>query len=145
MPGDLLAVKLEVLGGDQSGPPQASFEVGKSAEGEHERDYEHASINVDIQGTNPTRRSVNMEKPSRAMLLDRELEVFSSDKVYEEALAMAGIFIRGTARKEAEGPRKLSTGEPVSAGATRPTISPKSKGQSMPSSEAKGPKSGQGA
>ena len=113
-------------------------------QGEHERDYEHASINVEIEGTNPTRRSVNMEKPSRAMLLDRELEVFSSDKVYEEALAMAGLFIRGTARKEAEGPRKLSTGEPVSAGATRPTLSPKSKSQSMPSSEVKGPKPDQG-
>jgi glucose-6-phosphate dehydrogenase assembly protein OpcA len=134
VPGDLLAVKLEVLGEDPNGPPEASFEVSMSAavedqqKQELEYEYEHASINVDIAGTKPTKRSVHMEKSSRAMLLDQELEVFSSDKIYEEALEMAGIFIRGTGKKEAEGPRKLSTGEPVSAGAYR-TQPPKPKAQ----------------
>jgi glucose-6-phosphate dehydrogenase assembly protein OpcA len=124
VPGDLLAVKLEVPGADPDGPPEATFEVSMSVPGEGdyehepEYDYAHASINVEIAGTSPTRRSVHMEKPIRAMLLDRELEVFSNDKVYEDALAMAGLFIRGTGKKE-EGPRKLSTGEPVSAGASR--------------------------
>ncbi|MFL5734896.1 MAG: glucose-6-phosphate dehydrogenase assembly protein OpcA [Chloroflexia bacterium] len=125
VPGDLLSVKLEVAGQDPNGPAEASFEVCMSGggEGEHEHEpeyqYEHASINVEIAGTQPTRRSVHMEEPTVDMLLDKELEVFSHDKIYEEALEVAGIFIRGTGKREGEGPRKLSTGEPVSAGAAR--------------------------
>ena len=72
---------------------------------------------IDLAGSNSTKRTFQLDMPTRAMLLDMELEVFSHDRIYEEALALAGTFIRGISRKEPEGTRKIATGEPVSAGA----------------------------
>ena len=125
VPGEICSVKLEVLSGDpdQQAKPEATFEVCMSEDDKHERQREQAVIIVDIEGASPTRRHVHIEKPTRARLLDAELDIFSHDKVYDEALEMAGTFIRGTSRTE-EGPRKITTGEPVSAGATR-TPNPK--------------------
>jgi len=127
VPGEICAVKLEIPSEnlDPQAKPEAIFEVGTLDESEHEQ--EHAFISVEVEEVTPSRRHVHIEKPTRARLLDVELEIFSRDKVYDEALEMTGVFIRGTAKTE-EGPRKISTGEPVSAGATR-VQSPKSKVQ----------------
>ncbi len=112
--GDICGIKLEVPGESSEGKPEASFEVSL-ADDEHDC----AWTCVDIQGANPTKRNIQMETLSEAELLDAELEVFSYDKVYEEALAMVGVFIRGTAdtAKTTGEPRKV--GEFVSAGAQR--------------------------
>lgn len=118
VPGEICAVKLEVPGEnpDLQTKPEATFEVGTLDESDHEN--EHAFTSVNIVEATPARRHVHIERPTRARLLDVELEIFSRDKVYDEALEMAGIFIRGTSKTD-EGPRKITTGEPVSAGATR--------------------------
>ena len=81
----------------------------------------------------PTKRDVPLEEVTRSMLLDTELEVFSHDRVYDDALDMAGNFVRGTTKKDTVAPRKIVTGEPVSAaqaratrhGATQPMTTPK--------------------
>lgn len=116
VPGDIRSVRLVVPGADPAGPPEALFEVILSDDQE-----ECAWINTEIEGATPTKRNIQMETLTRADLLDGELEVFSHDKVYEGALDMVGIFIRGTAsNKQPEGPRKIQTGEPISAGAQSP-------------------------
>jgi glucose-6-phosphate dehydrogenase assembly protein OpcA len=115
VPGEIQKIKLEVAEGDPKAPPEAMFEVCIS-----EEDQEGTYTNVEISGIDPYRRNFTLELPDRPMLLDAELEIFSSDRIYEEALAMVGLYIRGTsAGKESEGPRKTSTGEPVSSGAYR--------------------------
>ncbi len=113
IPGDIRGVKLEALAQDPKGPPEATFEISLSEEDDC------AWTSIDIIGATPTKRNLQMELPDHAMLLDAELEIFSHDRIYEEALAVAGVFTRGTTPKESEGPRKTSTGEPVSSGAYR--------------------------
>ena len=111
IPGEVQKVKLEVAGGNAGGAPEALFEVCISGD-------EGPFTNIEIVGANPYRRNFPFEPLDRAMLLDAELEVFSSDRIYEEALAMVGLFIRGTGLgKESEGPRKVVSGEPLSSGA----------------------------
>lgn len=116
VPGDIQSIKLEVAGSDGTGEAEATFRV--SLDQEH---GEQATTSIDIKGTTPTVRNIQLESLTRAELLDNELEVFSHDKVYEEALDIAGAFIRGNSRRDQpEGPRKLSGGEPMSAGTQRP-------------------------
>jgi glucose-6-phosphate dehydrogenase assembly protein OpcA len=112
-PGEIQKIKLEVADQDPKGAAEAMFEVCVSEQSE-----EGTYTNVEITGVNPYRRNFTVELPDRPMLLDAELEIFSDDRIYSEALEMVGLFIRGTTTgKESEGPRKLSTGEPVSSGA----------------------------
>src|SRR5205085_4345222 len=121
VPGEIQGIKLEIAAEhapplpaqDPKDAPEASFEVSLSKE------EDCAWTSIEIAGVSPTKRTFQMETTDRAMLLDAELEVFSHDRIYEEALAMAGLFIRGTSPKEPEGPRKMPTGEPVSSGAYR--------------------------
>ena len=129
VPGDILAILLEVPGGAE-GQVEARFQVGLIDEPD-----KCALTNVQIEGVNPTTRQIQLDSYSRAELLDIELEVFSRDKVYEEALAMVGVFIRGTTRKETEGTRKIGTGEPISAAQvpkTRPQATPNREQQEPP-------------
>jgi glucose-6-phosphate dehydrogenase assembly protein OpcA len=133
-PGDLMGVRLEVLKGDSGDGDEveATFSVELS-----DKEGECAWMGVEMEGMDPTRRHVQIDPVSRADLLDIELEVFSHDRIYNEALAMAGTFIRGVEpeSKAAATPaaRRLVTGEPVSAGAAlRPRTRPS--GTSSPSS-----------
>lgn len=110
-PGDICGIRLEAPGTDPRDKPEAVFEVAISD------DEDCAWASVDIEGAEPTRRNLQLETPTRAELLDQELEIFSRDKVYEEALDMVSAFIKGTKKpREQEGPRRIPTGEPVSAG-----------------------------
>ena len=111
--GDLQRIKLEVTGSDAKDGAEASFEVYISAE------EDCAWTNIEVAGVSPSKRSFQMDVPNRSMLLDTELEVFSHDRIFDEALAMTGVFIRGSISHEPEGPRKIPTGEPVSSGAYR--------------------------
>jgi len=121
--GEIISVHLEVAGEAIGTPPEAVFEVSVSEE------EDCAWTKIDLAGADSTKRTFQLDMPTRAMLLDGELEVFSHDRIYEEALALTGTFIRGVSRKEPEGTRKIATGEPVSAGAqvTRkpPVVRPK--------------------
>jgi hypothetical protein len=115
IPGDLCSIRLEVPTEDPDGGLEASFEVALAQD-----ENECAWLNVEVEGSNPSRRHVQLEQASRVDLLDTELEVFSHDRIYEEALQMASHFIRGTERVETDGTRRLTTGEPVSAIHPRP-------------------------
>lgn len=117
VPGEIQSIKLEALGDDPEGEPEAVFVVALSDEQEH-----CAVTRVNVSGVHPTSRTLQMQPMPRSELLDLELEVFSHDKIYDEALAAAGVFIRGTKQEEAKpagGPRKLSSGEPISSPARR--------------------------
>lgn len=114
-PGDITAVKLNVRRDGKGRQPEASFQINLS-----EKEEECAWVGVEVEGAEPTRRHVQFDEWSRADLLDIELEVFSHDKIFEEALVTVGTFIRGI-DPDAKGgqtqSRKLITGEPLSAGA----------------------------
>lgn len=122
IPGDITAIKLDVPGADTNAPPDASFEVALAEEEE-----EAAWISAAVTGTSPTRRYVHLEPVVRADLLDRELQVFSHDRIYEDALQMASLFIRGTTQVESDKARRISTGEPLSSiqTRTRPGVRPR--------------------
>ena len=46
------------------------------------------NLGIDLRtGASPTKRTFQMETTDRPMLLDAELEVFSHDRIYEEAVA----------------------------------------------------------
>jgi glucose-6-phosphate dehydrogenase assembly protein OpcA len=115
VPGDIHRVRLEVhpQGG---GKVQAAFEVTLVDEPD-----QCAATIAEVQGAEPVKRNIQLERPERSALLDDELEVFSHDAVYEEALDVVSAFIRGApvAPKQDQGPRKITTGEPISAGAQR--------------------------
>jgi glucose-6-phosphate dehydrogenase assembly protein OpcA len=111
VPGDVCGVKLQVPGSDPDGDAEAIFAV----QVEKEENLEHcARISASVQGMSTSERIIQVEPIQTYMLLDADLEVFSHDRVYEEALEMAGLIIRGTTRQE-DGPRKIVSGEPVSA------------------------------
>jgi glucose-6-phosphate dehydrogenase assembly protein OpcA len=115
--GDIRGVRLEVLAGDlgDGEEVEAAFWIDMS-----EKEGERAWVCVEIEGLDPTRRHVHIDTPSRADLLAVELEVFSHDRIYEEALAAAGVFIRGldpSAKQQTAGSRGATVGEPLSAGA----------------------------
>ncbi len=122
IPGDICMVRLEVisqdgeaeqLAQDAEGKREACFEVAF-----HEDSEEAGSAwtSVAVEGVPPTTRNIQMESLARSDLLDRELEVYSRDRVYEEAMDMVAAFIRGgVTTPETEGPRKSTTGEPISA------------------------------
>ncbi len=121
VPGAIHKIGLEVSGQSAEGKPEAAFMVGMDSKG-----GESAWVEVRVEGASPTRRQVQLEKPTRAILLDQELEVFSRDRVYEQALEMVGAFIQARSSRETEGVRRITTGEPISAGAyrTRPPGAP---------------------
>ena len=116
VPGEIDGIKLEVLG-DDGKEVEATFSVELS-----DKEDECAWIRTEIKDIDPVVRAIQMDPPGRAELLDFELEVFSHDKVYDEALEMVGTFIRGIdpATKVQPDHRKQPTGEPMSAGAQRP-------------------------
>ncbi len=121
VPGDIHSVKMQVAGGDGNEQAEATFAVSVGKE-----DMEDCAwISASVQGMNTSERHLQIEPITRAMLLDADLEVFSHDRIYEEALEMTGLIIRGTTRQE-EGPRKMISGEPVS-GAQRHIRPPESK------------------
>jgi glucose-6-phosphate dehydrogenase assembly protein OpcA len=109
VPGEIHAVRLEVAGAEPSARPEAIFQVEMQEQGEY------CAISVEVGEGETSKRNVHLEPETRAMLLDHELEVFSHDRIYEEALELAGHFIRGTAPSDADANRKIATGEPVSA------------------------------
>ena len=114
--GDITGARLEVLKGEAGEGPEveAAFWVTLS-----EREGECAWVGVEVEGVEPTQRHVQIDPPSRADLLDAELEVYSRDRIFDEALQMAGTFIRGLepdAKSTTPTTRKLVSGEPVSAG-----------------------------
>jgi glucose-6-phosphate dehydrogenase assembly protein OpcA len=115
-PGEIHGIKLEAFG-EGGKEPEATFSVGMS-----DKEDECANIVVEIKDAEPVVRAIQMDPLDRAELLDAELEVFSRDKVYDEALEMVGTFIRGidTSSKLHQDPRKITTGEPMSAGTQRP-------------------------
>lgn len=115
VPGSVHMVSLEVRAKGLEGKPEASFTVALP---HGDRDSAHTC--TEIAGVEPTDRPMQMVQVSRAELLDIELGIFSRDLVYEAALEMAGAFIQGSVKREGEGPRKLSTGEPMSAGSQTP-------------------------
>jgi glucose-6-phosphate dehydrogenase assembly protein OpcA len=124
VPGAIRSIRLEVAGQDVGGPqsgPEASFAVALADDAQG-----CAWVDMQVRGTSPTRRQVQLEKLTRAVLLDQELEVFSHDRVYEQALEMVGAFIQARSSRETEGVRRITTGEPISAGAhrTRPPGTP---------------------
>jgi hypothetical protein len=141
-PGDITGVRLEVLKGDTGDGEEveAAFWVEMS-----DKEDECAWVGVEIEGLEPTCRHAQVDAPARADLLGLELEVYSHDRIYAEALAMAGTFIRGldpSAAPATPGARRVVTGEPVSAGAgtvphTRPPGAIAPPQQSRPATEAK--------
>lgn len=116
VPGDLRAMVLEVPGSDPSGPPEARFSVRLAKEADME---DCAQISASLGEANTTDRLIQVEPMSRATLLDGDLEVFSHDRIYEEALDLASAIARGTTRQD-HGPRKIISGEPLSAISHRP-------------------------
>jgi glucose-6-phosphate dehydrogenase assembly protein OpcA len=116
-PGDLDSITMEVPGRDPNGPPEASFTVALS-----DKQDECATTTVQIEGAEPATHTIQLQTPDRAELLNGELEVFSHDRVYEEALELVGAFIKGVTHHGSIQPeRKMSTGEPISA-AQRPRL-----------------------
>lgn len=119
VPGDIQMIKLEVPG-EKEGMPEASFMVTLTD------DPKCALMNVEIEGSEPTTRNIQLDATARAELLAEELELFSRDRVYEESIDMVGTFIRGTSHASkpgADGARRVPAGEPMSAGVqprTRP-------------------------
>lgn len=111
VPGDVCSVKLQVPGSDPNGDAEATFAVNVEKEDNLE---DCAVISAAVQGMSKSDRIIQVEPVQTYMLLDADLEVFSHDRVYDEALEMAGLIIRGTTRHE-DGPRKIISGEPVSA------------------------------
>jgi glucose-6-phosphate dehydrogenase assembly protein OpcA len=113
-PGDIFSITLEVpVQGQQPGsPPNASFSVALTDKQEW-----CAGLKVDIEGSAPTDRTIQMQPLDQPDLLDEELEVYGHDTVYEEALAVVGAFIRGTRHTSKSTPisQKVSSGEPISA------------------------------
>ena len=78
-PGRILRVELE-----SSGDERAVFQVHRSADGE----YLETSVNVGVRRC-PGRR-VRFRNLSTTQLLSREMEILSGDKIYEEAIGLAG-------------------------------------------------------
>jgi glucose-6-phosphate dehydrogenase assembly protein OpcA len=110
-PGDIFSVTIEVPG---AGPSQvaASFSVALTDKQEACAVYE-----VQLEGSPPTSRIIQMQPLELSDLLDDELEVYGHDIVYEDALTIAGAFIRGTKHTSKSTPisHKVSSGEPISA------------------------------
>ncbi len=126
VPGDLCLIRLEVPGEEdrqRDQEPEACFEVRLTDEGDESCS---ATVSISIQGLAPTVRSLQMEGLSQADLLDNELEMYSRDRVYEEAMDMVALYIKGgsATNRETEGPRKITTGEPISAGSYTPRTRP---------------------
>ena len=120
--GDIHSVRLEV-GSGGSENPEASFTVALP-----DKNDEHATTCIEIEGVETTTRPLHMAPLTRSELLDTELEVFSHDKIYEESLDMVGEFIQSSVKKpDPSSPRKLVSGEPMSAGAQAPR--PRSQGR----------------
>jgi glucose-6-phosphate dehydrogenase assembly protein OpcA len=110
VPGDILSVTLDAPG-EQPGEPNARFGVTLN-------DAHDACVTaVSIIGSEPVSRTSHLQPVDTGDLLNEELEVFSRDTVYEEALSVVGQIIRGarhTTRSTGLSQR-LPTGEPISA------------------------------
>ncbi len=121
--GDIHSVRLEVAS-EGSGKAEASFTVALPDKAD-----EHAWTCIEIEGVEATTRPMQMGHLTKAALLDVELEVFSHDIIYEESLEMVGSFIQSSVKKaDPAGPRKLVSGEPMSAGAQAPRPRPPGSG-----------------
>lgn len=118
VPGSICKVRLSVPAdgvAGQQGEVQATFEVALCDE---DKDSEpgDAWTEVQVEGMAPTKRNIHIDSFSRADLLDVELEVYSRDRVYEETMNMVAVFIKGLAAgRDTEGPRRLISGEAISA------------------------------
>ena len=121
--GDIHSVRLEVIA-EGAEKAAASFTVALPDKAD-----EHAWTCIEIEGIEATTRPMLMGPLTKSELLDIELEVFSHDKMYEEALEMVGAFIQSSVKKgDPAGPRKLVSGEPMSAGAQAVTRARPSEG-----------------
>ena len=109
-PGDLLAVVLEAPG-DAPDKPKAQFGVTLN-------DTRDACVMaVSVIGSEPTSRTSHLQPVETGDLLNEELEMYSHDTVYEEALAVVGQIIRGTRHttRSTELSHRPPSGEPISA------------------------------
>jgi glucose-6-phosphate dehydrogenase assembly protein OpcA len=116
-PGDLFSITLQVPGDTPDAPPAASFTVALT-----DKQESCALVGVDIAGSSPTERTIQMQSIDLPDLLDEELEVYSHDVVYEEALQRVSLFIRGTRHltRSTVMSHRLPTGEPISAAQAAP-------------------------
>jgi hypothetical protein len=120
--GDIRSVNMKVSGADPNSQTEATFAVSL---GKEEME-DCAWISASVQGMNTSERNLQIEPITRSMLLDADLEVFSHDRIYEEALELTGLIIRGTTRHD-EGPRKMISGEPVSGAQRHHTRPPETR------------------
>jgi hypothetical protein len=144
-PGDLLCVTLEAPG-DAPDKPNARFAVTLN-------DARDACVMaVSLIDSEPVSRTSHLQPIDTGDLLNEELEMYSHDTVYEEALAVVGRIIRGTRHttRSTEMSHRMPTGEPISAaqagrnqtpaaqpGAEQPA--PQPGGQSQPGRDEAGP------
>jgi glucose-6-phosphate dehydrogenase assembly protein OpcA len=108
--GDLLSVVIEAPG-DEPGKPNARFDVTLN-------DTRDACVMaVSLVGSEPSSRTSHLQPIDTGDLLNEELEMYSHDTVYEEALAVVGRIIRGARHttRSTEMSHRLPTGEPISA------------------------------
>jgi glucose-6-phosphate dehydrogenase assembly protein OpcA len=116
-PGDIFSVTIEVPGA-QPGQVAASFSVALTDKQEC-----CAVSEVQLEGSAPTSRIIQMQPLDQSDLLDDELEVYGHDTVFEDALAVVGALIRGTKHTSKSTPisHKVSSDEPISAAQANPT------------------------
>jgi glucose-6-phosphate dehydrogenase assembly protein OpcA len=111
-PGELFAITLEIGGEKPDDPVAATFTLKLS-----DKQESCVTCDVEIAGSEPTSRTIQLRPYEQADLLDDELEIYSRDTVYEESLAMVGAFIRGTkhSTRSTVMSHKVPSGEPISA------------------------------
>ncbi|MEO8288580.1 MAG: glucose-6-phosphate dehydrogenase assembly protein OpcA [Chloroflexota bacterium] len=111
-PGDIYSIRLEVPGAQPGSIPAANFSVSLT-----DREDACAVMRVESEGSSATERTIQLQPLTESDLLDEELEVYSHDVVYEDALSVVGAFIRGTKHTSKSTPmsHKVSSGEPISA------------------------------
>lgn len=109
-PGDLLSVVLDAPG-EARGEPNARFAVTLNDT------HDACVMAVSLIGSEPVTRTSHLQPKDTGDLLNEELEVYSRDMVYEEALALVGQIIRGSRHttRSTGMSQRLPTGEPISA------------------------------
>ncbi|HET9495807.1 MAG TPA: glucose-6-phosphate dehydrogenase assembly protein OpcA [Chloroflexia bacterium] len=108
--GDLLCVTLEAPG-EAPDKPNARFAVTLN-------DARDACVMaVSLIDSEPVQRTSHLQPIDTGDLLNQDLEMYSHDTVYEEALAVVGRIIRGTRHttRSTEMSHRMPTGEPISA------------------------------
>ena len=110
VPGDIIGITLEAPG-DEPGKPNATFAVTLN----DTRDA--CVVAVSVIGLEPTSLTSHLQPIDTGDLLNQELEMYSHDTVYEDALAVVGRIIRGARHttRSTEISHRAPSGEPISA------------------------------